>query len=177
MKIGLLMSNKIKILIFITLISLVFVSGCLDKIKESQIQSEIEKASYCNSDNDCVIVEGQCPFGCYLGINKLEADRISSLVKSFQSNCIYSCIPTESVSCVSNKCEVNLQKPPIKSEINKEICESTGGTWNECGSPCAGTDAEVCILVCKAQCECNSNEECPDNYKCRTGKIKPGVCI
>ena len=66
--------------------------------------------------------------------------------------------------------------------ITKLQCEEANGYWNECGSPCAGTDAEVCIQVCQAQCECGgiAGFSCPEGYKCPlTGKIadEMGVCI
>ena len=68
------------------------------------------------------------------------------------------------------------------SGITKQQCTEANGYWNECGSPCAGTDAEVCIQVCRAQCECGgiAGFSCPEGYKCRlTGKIadEMGVCI
>ena len=66
--------------------------------------------------------------------------------------------------------------------ITEQQCKETNGYWNECGSPCAGTDAEMCIQVCQAQCECGgiAGFGCPERYKCRlTGKIadEMGVCI
>lgn len=61
-------------------------------------------------------------------------------------------------------------------------CKAAGGNWNECGSPCAGTDAEVCIQVCSPQCECGgiTGFSCPKGYRCRlTGRISDemGVCV
>ena len=66
--------------------------------------------------------------------------------------------------------------------ISKEECNNTGGNWNECGSPCAGTGAEVCIQVCKAQCECGgiAGFKCPAGYRCRLSGKKAdemGVCV
>ena len=66
--------------------------------------------------------------------------------------------------------------------ITKQQCIDAGGNWNECGSPCAGTDADFCIQVCQAQCECGgiAGFSCPEGYKCRlTGKIadEMGVCV
>ena len=65
-------------------------------------------------------------------------------------------------------------------ELTKETCDLAGGKWNECGSPCQGTDAEVCIQVCKAQCECNVQYKCPSGYKCVKSSSKSpeefGVC-
>ncbi|MBI2651488.1 hypothetical protein HYX01_03385 [Candidatus Woesearchaeota archaeon] len=65
--------------------------------------------------------------------------------------------------------------------ITQQQCLESGGKWNECGSPCAGTNADVCIQVCRAQCECNNKEfTCPKGFKCRlSGKSanEIGVCI
>ena len=67
------------------------------------------------------------------------------------------------------------------SGITEQQCIESRGRWNECGSPCAGTGAELCITVCQVQCECNKEElMCPEGFKCRlTGKIEGeiGVCI
>lgn len=66
--------------------------------------------------------------------------------------------------------------------ITKLQCEKSGGKWNECGSPCAGTGAEICIQVCRVQCECGgiAGYKCPKGYKCLlSGKIKDeiGICV
>ena len=66
--------------------------------------------------------------------------------------------------------------------ITEAQCDAARGHWNECGSPCAGTDAEVCIQVCQVQCECGgiAGFSCPEGYRCRlTGKIadEMGVCV
>jgi len=66
--------------------------------------------------------------------------------------------------------------------ITKQQCKETNGFWNECGSPCAGTDADYCVQVCQVQCECNgiAGFGCPEGFKCRlSGKIadEMGVCI
>ena len=60
----------------------------------------------------------------------------------------------------------------------QKLCENAGGKWNECGSSCAGTDAEFCIQVCQPQCECNDEYKCPDDKICKITEIeKFGVCI
>jgi hypothetical protein len=68
------------------------------------------------------------------------------------------------------------------SGISKEQCEEGYGHWNECGSPCAGTGADMCIEMCQVQCECSgiAGFGCPSGFKCRlSGKIadEMGVCI
>jgi len=58
--------------------------------------------------------------------------------------------------------------------ISKQQCQEADGFWDECGSPCAGTDADFCIQVCQVQCGCGgiAGYSCPEGFKCRlTGKI------
>ena len=66
--------------------------------------------------------------------------------------------------------------------ITQEQCEQAGGNWNECGSPCAGTNADICIQMCEVQCECGgiAGFNCPEGFKCRlSGKIadEMGACV
>ena len=66
--------------------------------------------------------------------------------------------------------------------LSAQECKDAGGKWNECGSPCAGTDADFCIQVCQVQCECGgiAGFSCPEGFKCRlSGKIadEMGICI
>ena len=59
-------------------------------------------------------------------------------------------------------------------------CKNAGGEWNECSSPCLGTDAEVCAQVCVEQCECieENGFSCPQDYTCRkTEGGSRGACI
>ena len=88
---------------------------------------------------------------------------------------------------VENKADVETPKEePTKESvgvtgISKQRCIDSGGSWNECGSPCAGAGADFCIQMCQVQCECdNIRLRCPEGYKCRlSGKIanEVGVCI
>jgi len=73
-------------------------------LKRSYIKNEIYKASYCKVDSDCQALEPKCPFGCAIYVNKENADRISELLKSYDSNCVYSCIETRP-SCENNRCQ------------------------------------------------------------------------
>ena len=66
-------------------------------------------------------------------------------------------------------------------EMPETLCLESGGKWNDCGSPCLGTNAEVCIEMCSAQCECGQNQyHCPDGFTCRlvdSFEKSLGVCI
>jgi len=84
---------------------------------------------------------------------------------------------------LKDKTQQNISDVPAETKLmTQELCESSQGHWNECGSPCAGTDAEMCVAMCEQQCECGgiAGFGCPQGYKCRlTGKIadEMGVCI
>lgn len=96
------------------------------------------------------------------------------------------CIGIKNI-CVDGKCEmVNSSGSPTNCgggvNAEKELCETSGGHWNECGSPCIGQPPDTaCAAVCVAQCECGGIEDytCPLGYECTlpadiTGGL--GVC-
>lgn len=82
------------------------------KTQEQYIKKEIAEANYCEAASDCqMVAQSQCPFGCYVHVNKNEATRIGGLLESYESNqnnrgqsCIYSCIEFKGVECVNNVC-------------------------------------------------------------------------
>jgi putative hemolysin len=88
--------------------------------------------------------------------------------------------------CIEGRCSVvdsNNKSARCGTEgMNKELCETYGGHWNECGSACTGRPSgTVCIQVCIAQCECGgiAGWKCPSGYSCRlAGEIADelGVC-
>ena len=66
--------------------------------------------------------------------------------------------------------------------LTPAVCNAAGGNWNECGSPCAGTNSDFCIESCEAMCECGgiAGFSCPDGYTCLlSGEIadEMGKCI
>ena len=77
---------------------------------ETQIKQAIKEANYCEQDSDCVIAEqSACPFGCHIAVNKAEAARIKGMIEEYNnaaygSQCIYSCVAIENVSCAQNQC-------------------------------------------------------------------------
>lgn len=101
-------NKKIIISLIISIIIFLIISSffILPKLKESSIKSEIIKANYCDVDSDCVDAGGKCPFDCYVYVNKNEVDRISTLIESFDSKCVYGCILCQSAVCENSKCEV-----------------------------------------------------------------------
>lgn len=106
------MNKKIIIGIIILIIMIIAVSIflALPKIKELKIKSAIEEANYCEVDSDCVDAGGKCPFGCYVYVNKNEVDKISKLIQSYDSKCIYGCVSSSTVVCENRKCKEVLEQ-------------------------------------------------------------------
>jgi hypothetical protein len=101
------MNKKLKITILIITLFLIatIIFLTLPQMKESKIKSAIEKANYCESDSDCVDAGGKCPFGCYVYVNKNEVGKISQLIESYDSKCVYGCITNPKVICENKKCK------------------------------------------------------------------------
>lgn len=72
----------------------------------SSIKREIGKANHCETNADCKVITGQCPFGCYIPVNVAEGDRIEVMVDAYESDCAYSCLEYKGVDCVDRQCRV-----------------------------------------------------------------------
>ena len=105
---------------------------------------------------------------------------------------IFSCKPPEEPKkgafCGDDVCQDNEKESGCAADcggfegITKLQCTQAKGSWDDCGSPCAGTGAEFCIQVCSPQCECGgiAGFKCPNGFKCRLSeKIADeiGVCV
>ena len=100
------MNQKLIGIFFIILIVIIGVYFLKPKLnEEDNIKKEIEKANFCTTKDDCGQVNSQCPFGCYVFVNKNEVDRINDLLNSYQATCIYNCVPLIDYDCITNKCE------------------------------------------------------------------------
>ncbi|MGV8152290.1 MAG: hypothetical protein ACP5OG_04350 [Candidatus Nanoarchaeia archaeon] len=101
------MNKKITIGIIICFLLIIAMGIFLafPKIKESNIKSAMEKANYCELDSDCVNAGGKCPFGCYAYVNKNEVEKISKLISSYNSKCVYGCLLCPSAVCENKKCK------------------------------------------------------------------------
>jgi tryptophan-rich sensory protein len=68
------------------------------------IKAEINKANYCSSDRDCIVIDSKCPFDCIVTVNKDQSERISKLINSYQSKCAYGCALLTGAACREGKC-------------------------------------------------------------------------
>ena len=95
------------------------ISGGFDKSqrdtdeKTIRIKSEIKKANYCSSKDDCEIVGSVCPYGCNIAVNKNEASKIKELLSSYQGFCQYMCVEAKGIDCIEGRCQVltDLERP------------------------------------------------------------------
>lgn len=60
--------------------------------------------------------------------------------------------------------------------LNQTTCADAGGTWNDCGSACRGSDTEACIQLCVAMCECTTDDQCPYSHTCGQKIDGVGIC-
>lgn len=113
---------------------------------------------------------------------------LSLVLVAFLISCNPEKAPGNEPFCGDSVCQANERESGCKADcggfesITKLQCTQANGHWNDCGSPCAGTGANICIEACSPQCECGgiAGFSCPSGYKCRlSGKIadEMGVCI
>lgn len=73
-----------------------------------EINEIIESYNYCELDSDCYFGQSECPFWCYLKINKkfswIAKSMIDSYLSRIEEKCVYSCIYVDWVKCEQNKC-------------------------------------------------------------------------
>jgi hypothetical protein len=92
-----------------------------------EIEKEIEKANYCEKDEDCIVVTYfGCPLGCYNLINKKEEIKLKKKSEKYNKNCLiclYKCpLPPKEAICFNKKCV-----PKYKSQITTEKSEYVQG--------------------------------------------------
>ena len=80
------------------------ISGCGIGTGEDTIRSEIEKATSCATNEDCVNLGSKCPLGCEILVNRTEAVRIKPMLDSYQEECEFNCAPCP-FGCVRQRCE------------------------------------------------------------------------
>lgn len=79
-------------------------SGC-NTVPAHNIREEINKANYCENDNDCAPVGGTCPFACAdTYVNKNEANRIQEMIDNLEGQCVHDCPNCNDVKCEQNRC-------------------------------------------------------------------------
>lgn len=82
----------------------------IDYPNVSEIKDLLESYSYCESDLDCEYFAWDCPFGCYIPMNKafwdVTRNIISNYLKHQDVQCVYDCIYLDKVVCENYNCEM-----------------------------------------------------------------------
>lgn len=81
------------------------IPGASAHFNEEQLREFIVKAGECAEHRDCMVVQGKCPFGCYLFIHKKHEDFLLRELSEFQTECKYACANTRpGVLCRKKRC-------------------------------------------------------------------------
>jgi hypothetical protein len=102
---------------------------------EKEIEKEIEKANYCERDEDCIVAYFDCPFGCGSFINKNEKERLWKMVNKYRKYglkricplCVYECMGySGELACINKKClpkqkEVTITTDKREYEQGEEV--------------------------------------------------------
>ena len=72
----------------------------------NSVDRYIEIIWYGEKDEDCVILESKCPFGCYVAVHSEKEKEISQIIENFPSNCSYKCMPVFDLKCEEAKCKI-----------------------------------------------------------------------
>ncbi len=77
---------------------------------QTEVETLIERYGYCETDNDCTGIYGQCPLSCQIAINKKYQTTVEKIITNFRNHqspqCTYKCMEIKKVSCDNYKCVV-----------------------------------------------------------------------
>jgi hypothetical protein len=143
---------------------------------EEFIQGEIDKANYCDVNEDCISLGAKCPFGCEIYVNEKEVAKIEEILRSYPDDCIYDCYLCQGIiECVNNKCvrncgdgyfcgdgicfgdedEVSCPEDCSDCLVDGAICYTENVQDQSCDSCCSETYYEI-------------DPVCPENMECLT---------
>jgi len=92
------------------------------------VKDILDSYNFCETDNDCIYTYWDCPFGCYVPVNKDFIGIASKIIANyFDINghyCVYDCLEMNDVKCNNYKCEM------VASEENWANKEDNGHSNN-----------------------------------------------
>ncbi len=148
--------TRITLVIFLIILALIILIALWAFTNSLQIQHIVSDANYCEQDEDCIVTNFGCPFGCgdYVNVNKVDNLKmwtsISNLFHPSNSLVECSCIPPPKKSvcsnnkCVPKQCEVGVYYSNFKFFADRE-CECPNGSISnitEKGMTCTGIEKE-----------------------------------
>lgn len=77
---------------------------------QTDVENLIQQYGYCETDDDCIGIYGQCPLSCQIAINKKYQTTVEKIISNFRNHqspqCTYNCKAITKVSCSNYKCVV-----------------------------------------------------------------------
>lgn len=78
---------------------------------QAQVEELIQRYGYCETDDDCIGIYGQCPLSCQIAINKKYQTTVEKIITNFRNaqspQCTYKCMEIKGVTCnASYKCVI-----------------------------------------------------------------------
>ena len=145
----------------------------IDYANVDKIKDLLESYSYCESDSDCEYFAWDCPFGCYIPVNKTFWDVSKNLISNYithaDEQCVYDCIAYDKVVCENYKCEM---KSSEEDKGNEEIIYCTPEQKNaeNCNMiyyPVCGSDSRTywnsCVACQSETVESYTHWECENS--------------
>ncbi len=144
--------------------------------QHDDIESEIDKANYCQIDSDCdiLILGGSyIEFGCYHFINKeVDKELFYGKMQKYASKCsrmINECAPAPEARCVSNKCA-------YVKEMNNSAKEGPEPEYYiSCGCGCCVFDKRL-EEIAKVECLYHSKGEKIQDKIDQDNRLTPESC-
>jgi len=77
-------------------------------LNSAWVKEILDSYNYCESDNDCAYIIWECPFGCFIPLNKafvwVAWDILNRYFEINGKNCVYDCVYMDTVACENYKC-------------------------------------------------------------------------
>ncbi len=77
---------------------------------QADVENLIQQYGYCETDDDCIGIYGQCPLSCHIAINKNYQTTVEKIITNFWNHqspqCTYKCPKITKVGCDNYKCIV-----------------------------------------------------------------------
>lgn len=136
----------------------------------AEIKDLLESYNYCEKDSDCEYFIWDCPFSCYISINKNFWDISKNIINNYISHqdekCIYECLAMDKIECENYKCKMKSNIEEENDEIsyctseqkNVEICtmEYNPVCWSDFrtyGNSCVACQSETVNSYTQWECE------------------------
>ena len=78
--------------------------GASGEMTVDKILTAVNTANYCETKEDCVLIDTKCPIGCYNLVNAGTLDSINVMVKEFKQTCFQTCTALKEIQCQEGKC-------------------------------------------------------------------------